>query len=45
VIQSTEKSGTIRITAVSANLKEAALQVISNKPNNTANTVEGLKQE
>jgi beta-galactosidase len=45
VIQSTEKSGKIRITAVSANLKEAALQVISNKPNNTANTVEGLKQE
>jgi len=31
VIQSTEKSGNIRITAISANLKDAVLQVFSNK--------------
>ena len=31
VIQSTEKSGNIRITAVSASLKDAVLQVFSNK--------------
>jgi beta-galactosidase len=31
VIQSTEKSGDIQITAVSANLKDAVLKVFSNK--------------
>jgi beta-galactosidase len=34
VIQSTEKSGNIRITAVSGNLKEAVLQLISDKQGN-----------
>jgi beta-galactosidase len=34
VIQSTEKSGNIRISAVSANLKGAVLQVVSHKSNN-----------
>ncbi len=43
VIQSTEKSGKIRVTATSANLKNAVLQVVSNKADNTANTVESLK--
>ncbi len=43
VIQSTEKSGNIRLTAVSADLKDAVLQVVSHKSGNTANTVESLK--
>jgi beta-galactosidase len=43
VIQSTEKSGKIRVTATSANLKNAVLQVVSNKADTTANTVESLK--
>ena len=34
VVQSTEKSGTIRLTAVSANLKEAVLQIVSTRPVN-----------
>jgi beta-galactosidase len=34
VVQSTEKSGTIRLTAVSANLKEAVLQFVSTRPVN-----------
>ncbi|MCX6238017.1 MAG: DUF4982 domain-containing protein [Bacteroidia bacterium] len=42
VIQSTLKSGNIRLTAVSADLKEAILQVTSKKSVNTANTVENL---
>ena len=43
VIQSTEKSGNIRLTAVSANLKDAVLEVVSRKADSTANTVENLK--
>ena len=43
VIQSTEKSGKIRVTATSANLKEAVLQIVSNESDNAANTVESLK--
>jgi beta-galactosidase len=34
VIQSTEKTGNIKITATSGNLKDAVLQVVSNKPGN-----------
>jgi beta-galactosidase len=34
VVQSTEKSGTIRLTAFSANLKEAVLQFVSTRPGN-----------
>jgi beta-galactosidase len=34
VIQSTEKSGNIRLTAVSAGLKDAVLQVVSQKSGN-----------
>jgi beta-galactosidase len=33
VVQSTEKTGDIKITATSANLKDAVLQVVSNKSN------------
>ncbi|MCX5638078.1 MAG: DUF4982 domain-containing protein, partial [Planctomycetota bacterium] len=39
VIQSTEKSGNIRITAVSDNLKDAILQVVSRKSDNIVNTI------
>jgi beta-galactosidase len=42
VIQSTEKSGNIRLTAVSANLKDAVLQVVSNKPVTSANAIFNL---
>ena len=42
VIQSTEKSGTIRITAVSDNLKNATLQVFSNKSENYSKTIVNL---
>ena len=42
VIQSTEKSGNIRITAVSANLKDAILQVFSNKSDNYSKTIVNL---
>jgi beta-galactosidase len=34
VIQTTEKTGNIKITATSPNLKDAVLQVVSNKPGN-----------
>jgi beta-galactosidase len=34
VVQSTEKIGKIRLTAVSANLKEAVLQIVSTRPVN-----------
>jgi beta-galactosidase len=43
VVQSTEVCGTIRVTATSANLKRAVLQVVSNRPSSTANTIESLK--
>jgi beta-galactosidase len=43
VIQSTEQSGKIQVTAVSANLKEAVLQVITHKSSTIVNTVESLK--
>jgi beta-galactosidase len=43
VIQSTEKSGNIRITAVSPDLKDAVLQVVSHKPGITENTVDSPK--
>ena len=43
VIQSTEKSGNIRLTAVSEDLKAAGLQVVSRKSNNNAKPVESLK--
>jgi beta-galactosidase len=43
VIQSTEKSGNIRLTAVSAKLKDAVLQVVTNKPNKRVNTVESVE--
>jgi beta-galactosidase len=42
VIQSTDKSGNIRITAVSDNLKNAILQVVSNKSDNYSKTVVNL---
>jgi len=42
VIQSTEKSGNIRIAAISEKLKDAVLQVVSNKPAITANTIINL---
>jgi beta-galactosidase len=38
VIQSTEKSGIIRLTAMSANLKDAVLQVASSKSDNYSKT-------
>ena len=38
VIQSTEKSGTIRITAMSADLKDAVLQIASSKSDNYSKT-------
>jgi len=40
VIQSTRRSGTIRLTAVSADLKEAVLQIATNKSVNGPKTVE-----
>jgi len=40
VIQSTRKSGTIRLTAVSADLKEAVLQIATNKSVNGPKTLE-----
>jgi len=40
VIQSTRKSGNIRLTAVSADLKEAVLQVVSHKSVNGQKTIE-----
>jgi beta-galactosidase len=43
VIQSTVKTGNIRLRAVSADLKDAVLQIVSRKSSNTANTVENLK--
>ena len=43
VIQSTEKSGNIRLTVVSVGLKDAVLQVVSHKSGNNANSVESLK--
>ncbi len=43
VIRSTERSGDIRITAVSENLKGDALQIASQKPDNALITVESLK--
>jgi beta-galactosidase len=43
VIQSTEKSGSIRLTALSAGLKEAVLQIVTHKPMNPLSTVEGLE--
>lgn len=43
VIQSTEKNGVVRLSAVSKNLKEATLQVISNKSGNLPTTFESLK--
>jgi hypothetical protein len=42
VIQSTEKSGNIRIAAISEKLKDAVLQVVSNKPAIAANTIINL---
>jgi beta-galactosidase len=42
VIQSTEKSGNIRVTAVSANLNDGVLQVVSNKSATTAKTIESM---
>jgi beta-galactosidase len=39
VIQSTEKSGDIRITAVSADLKDAVLKVVSHASANTAESI------
>ncbi len=43
VIQSTLKSGNIRISAVSPGLKDATLQVVSHTSDYPANTVESLK--
>jgi beta-galactosidase len=43
VIQSTGKNGIIRLTAFSTGLKDAVLQVVSYKADDTANTVENLK--
>lgn len=40
VIQSTRRSGTIRLTAVSADLKEAVLQIATNKSVNGPKTIE-----
>ncbi len=42
VIQSTEKSGNIRITAVSPDLKDAVLQIVSHKSDNTGSTIISL---
>ena len=42
VIQATEKSGNIRVTAVSANLNDGVLQVVSNKSATTAKTIESM---
>lgn len=43
IIQSTEKPGSIRLTAVSENLKSAELQITSHKPANAVTRVESLK--
>jgi beta-galactosidase len=43
VIQSTEKSGNIRLTALSPDLKDAVLQIVSHKSGNSENPVESLK--
>ncbi|MGD0038102.1 MAG: DUF4982 domain-containing protein, partial [Bacteroidota bacterium] len=43
VIQSTEKKGEIRLTAVSAGLKGAILQIVSRRSDNAANTIENLR--
>lgn len=43
VIQSTEKGGNIRITAVSSGLKEAVIQVVSRKSDNIANTIVNIR--
>jgi beta-galactosidase len=43
IIQSTEKTGVIRVTAVSANLKSGELQITSVKPTGAAVRVESLK--
>jgi beta-galactosidase len=42
VIQSTKKTGNIKITATSTNLKDAALKVVSDKPATTPNTIINL---
>jgi beta-galactosidase len=39
VIQSTEKSGSIRFTAMSIGLKEATLQIVSHKSENTIQNI------
>jgi beta-galactosidase len=43
VVQSTEKIGNIRLTAVSAGLKDAFLEVVSHKSGDTIKPVESLK--
>jgi beta-galactosidase len=42
VIQSTEKSGNILITAVSDNLKDGVLQIVTHKPDDAANTINNV---
>ncbi len=44
VVRSTQKAGTIRLTAVSKNLKGAVIEIISRKPENSGLTVESLEQ-
>jgi beta-galactosidase len=42
VIQSTEKGGNILITAVSDNLKDGVLQIVTHKPDDAANTINNV---
>ena len=42
VIQSNEKTGNIKITAASANLKDAVLMIVSDKPATTPDTIINL---
>jgi hypothetical protein len=43
VIQSTEKTGDIRLTAISAGFEEAVLQVSSIRSGADGNTIESIK--
>ncbi|MCX6333523.1 MAG: DUF4982 domain-containing protein [Bacteroidia bacterium] len=43
VIQATAKSGNIRITALSPDLKEAVIQVVSYKPDKSVDAVAGIR--
>jgi beta-galactosidase len=44
VIQSTKKSGSINLTAMSAGLQEATLQILTHKSENPVNTIENFKK-